>query len=221
MSNYDIYIEEILSRFKEIDQSAHRDVILFYEQNQHAIQQLKLEAYLEIKMCYGNALFEIGRYQEFIPFSQDLLEEVIYHNIEVLGGEDIFEKILFKKAAAHYQILKYQEAEKILWQLIRMNPDNAVAIYLLKRCRIKDQPRALRWIRGASIALFLITALLVAVELLLVRPFLPEYSDVLEISGIVTFLLGIMILLVADGWHRIKSFRDINQAIDRLRSRKT
>ena len=222
MSEYfDTYTEEVFLRFKEIDESAHREIINFYERNQDALIHLDLQSYFEVKIAYSAALFEIGQYSEFIELCDELIEEVIYHNIKYLNDEDIFEKLLFKKAAAYYQQLEYEAAEKILWQLIRMNPKNSIASYLLKRCRIKNQPLFLKRAKSISIFLFLLSACIIAVELLLIQPFFNVYHPEVQIFRTSIFLSGIFLLVLTDGWHRLKSFHDINHAIDEARRRKT
>ena len=217
--SFETYTEEILSRFKEIDESAHRDIIVFYDRNKNHLLHLDLDAYLEIKISYGTALFETGRYLEFIPLCEDLLEEVIYHNIKFFHGEDIFQKLLFRKAAAFYQLLKFEEAEEILWQILRMDPYNAPATYLLKRCRVKSHSNFLRKAKAISIFLFLLSACIIAIELLIIRPFFDNYSLQVDVARTTIFFTGIFILVFSDGWHRLRSFHDVNKVIESLKEK--
>ena len=101
-----------------------------------------------------------------------------------------------------------------------MNPENAAASYLLKRCLIKNQPNYLRRVKGLSVFLFLLAAATIAVELLLIRPFMHAYVDMVEITRIVIILGGLFILFLTDGWHRFQSFHKVNQAADSLKIKK-
>lgn len=218
MSEYfETYTEEVFLRFKEIDESAYREVITFYESNEDVLLHLELSAYLEVRMAYSDALFEIGRYRDFILLCDELIEEVIFHNIKYVGGQDVFEKLLFKKAAAYYHQMNYDEAEHILWQLIRMNPQNSIAAYLLKRCKVKNQPSYLRRAKSVSIFLFLLSATIIAIELLIIQPFFSAYHSNVEIIRSSLFLFGIFLLVISDGWHRLKSFHTVTTAVDRAK----
>lgn len=212
------YQPEIYQQFHEIEETAYHDMVKFYEKHALLIDQLDIEAYFEVKSTYGIALFEIGRYREFIDLSQGLLEGIIYHNIKLIHGEDLYEKLLLKRAAAHYQLLAYDEAEFILRQLIRMNPNNNVAVYLLKRTLIRNQPKSITNVKGVSILLFLTAAALIASELLIVRAFFPEWSDAMESLRNLVFGAGFLALAGADLYHRMISIRVSNRLLEDARA---
>ncbi len=216
--SFDTYPNDIYSRFCSIDESSYREIINFYEQHLDQFLPLEYEDHLDIRVTYGAALFEVGRYDDFILLADDLIESVIYQNIKYLNGEDIFEKLLFKKAAAHYQLMELDQAEKILWELLKMDPTNSAATYLLKRCKIKRQPGYMKSIKAISIFLFLLAAFVIAVELLIIRPFFAGHSDQVEMIRTGIFVCGVCLLLAADGWHRVRSFHEVNRVTDSLRT---
>ncbi len=215
-----IYTDEIYNDFKSIDSSNYHEIVRFCHDQDDRLDHLEMPYFLEVKVMLATAYFELGRYHKFLELADFLLEFTIYHNIQTFQGEDIFQKILFKKAAALYQLLHLSQAEKILWELLKMDPDNAAASYLLKRCLIKNQPGYLRRVKGLSIFLFLLAAATIAVELLLIRPFMQAYVDTVEITRIVIILGGLFILFLTDGWHRFRSFHKVNQAADNLKTKK-
>ncbi len=215
---FDTYTEEVFLRFKEIGESDHREIINFYENNEDVLLHLDLNAYLEVRLAYGAALFETGNYEAFIQLCDELIEEVIYHNIKYIQGADIFETLIFKKAAALYHQMEYDAAEKILWQLIRINPQNSLAAYLLKRCKIRNQSNYLRQAKSISIFLFLLSACIIALELLFIQPFLNHYHKDVQIIRTITFLSGIALLVTSDGLHRLKSFHQVNKAVEEAKN---
>ncbi|MDH3651054.1 MAG: hypothetical protein OEQ53_15310 [Saprospiraceae bacterium] len=214
---FDTYQTDLYSVFKEIEQTAYRDIISFYEGHELSFLHLDHFQLLEIQIAYASALFEVGRYLDFLVINDELLESIIFHNIKLFKGEDVFEKLIFKKAAAHYQLCEFERCEKILWELIKMNPENTVASYLLKRCIIKNQPRFLKRSKSVSIVLFLAAAGIIAIELLVIRPFFDRYSYGVEIIRTSIFLAGILVLILADGWHRVKTFHYVNRKTADLR----
>ena len=211
--HFETYTEEVFLRFKEIDASDHRQIINFYENNEDVLLHLDLQSYLEVKLAYAAALFEIGDHQHFIPLCDELIEEVIYHNITDIEGEDVFETLIFKKAAARYHQLEYDAAEQILWQLIRINPHHVLAAYLLKRCKIRNQPEYLRQAKSISIFLFLLSACIIAAELLFVQPFFSHHHKDVQVFRTIVFLAGIILLVLSDGWHRMRTFHEVNKAV--------
>lgn len=217
MKQSNTYQAEIYEQFQEIDETAFRDIVQFYEHNESTINNLELITYFEIRSAYSMALFEIGRYRDFILLSQDLLEGIIFHNIYILNGDDIYAKVLFKKAAAHYQLLEYDESEKILWDLVRINPNNTVATFLLKRTKIRNQPRYISKLKGVSILLFLLAAVLIAAELLIVRPFFENFAENFEWSRTLIFCSGFLLLVLSDCFHRVQTFHIVNSELDRIR----
>lgn len=197
---------------------AHRDIIRFYEANKQSLPHLEIDEFIEIELGYANALFEVGRYEAFLVAVQYLLEALIYHNIQYVNGEDAYENLLFRKAAAHYQLLELNSASRVLWELLRINPDNQAAAYLLKRCLVKTEPVFLRTAKAISIFLFLLSALIIGFELLLIRPFFDQHANVVEVARIGIFLFALALLIITDGLHRLKSFHTVNKEIEKCRN---
>lgn len=218
-SSFLTYADALMEEYRAIDRSAHREVIKFYEKYKGSFGDLDTAAYLEIELGYCDALFELGRYESFLAVVQYMLESVIFHNIKYLNDEDVFEKLLVRKAAAHFHLEEYRTSQGVLWQVVRMNPHNHTAVYLLKRCLIKSQPTYLNHLRGLSIFLFLLSALVTAVELLAVRPFFEEYASMAETSRLLIFLLAILLLVGSDFLHRMRSFHLVNNELQKLRSK--
>ena len=111
------YHSRIFRDFKEIDAANHRRIIRFYEDKEEDIQRLDFEEYFQLIVAYVNALFEVGAYQKHLLMVDVVIEMTIVHNVERYKGEDIYEKMLFRKAASLYNIMEYAKAEYILREL--------------------------------------------------------------------------------------------------------
>jgi hypothetical protein len=162
---------------------------------------------------YTNALFDLGRYEPFLVRTKFLLETLIFHNVKYLNGEDVYEKLLLRKAAAHYHLMELSTAETVLWQILKMSPDNQAAAYLLKKCMIRQRPEYLRRLQGICIFLFLLSATVIGIELLVVQPFFQQYADEVEQLRIVIFVGALVILMGSHIFHRLRSFHLVNRGI--------
>ncbi|NND33621.1 MAG: hypothetical protein HKN76_13605 [Saprospiraceae bacterium] len=211
------FTDDLIAEYRKIDPAAHRDIIRFYELHKQRLHGLDVEKFLEIELGYTNALFELTRYEAFLVRTKYLLETLIYHNVKYLNGEDVYEKLLLRKAAAHYHILELSTAQTILWQLLKMNPDNQSAAYLVKRCLIRETPDYIRRVQGASIFLFLLSAAMIAVELLIIHPFFSQHAELLEFVRTSVFLSALGLLIGAQIFHRLRSYHFVNTTVQNLK----
>lgn len=200
----------IYQEFKEIDQSEFRHIVSFFETRHDAIQQLPFSEYLELLLVYADALFEIGTYHSYLSVADQIIAITIDHNIKYYHGEDIFYNVLFKKAAAHFNLLEYDKATHILKELIKMNPENDVVVRFLKKCKRQNRPEFLKSTRATSVFLFLLTAAVIAVELFIIRPFFGEYVPEIELVRNVVFSSGWIILISGDLYHRWYTNNEVN-----------
>jgi len=91
--------------FKEIPYNDYRGIVRFYEEYNSEIVHLKFDEYFELLLAYAESLFEIGAYRNHLDICDQAIEITIAHNIKFYQGKDVFFELLFKKAAAHYNLL--------------------------------------------------------------------------------------------------------------------
>ena len=214
------YHSKIYRDFKEIEANAYRQVIHFFEKKEDEIKQLDFEEYFELLVAYVNALFETGAYQKHILTADLVIENTIVHNIEVFKGEDLFRKMLFKKAASLYNILEYDRADYILRELIRIDPFNDDNSMFLKKCLRKKFPDLVNYSRAASIFLFLLTTFVLCIEVLLVRPFYNMHAELVEISRNSTIILACVFWFGGDLIHRWQVEKEVNRFVAGAREEK-
>lgn len=206
--------------FKDIDGSAYHTIVRFYESKSLQIGQLKFETYFDILVDYTNALFETGAYTKHLKEVDLIISLSIKHNIQFYKGQDIYFKSLFQKAAAHYNLLEYKQAEYILRELIKIAPYNSLPIRFLKKCKNQSRPTYIKTGRAISIGLFFIAALIAAIEVMFINPFVPESLSFFEYLWISILGIGIFILIATSLYHKYKMNMEVETLVKRARAKK-
>jgi len=207
------YHSGVYQEFKGIEENEFRSIVRFFESRTDEIVHLNFNEYFELLLTYAEALFEIGTYHSFLAVADQAIVITIEQNIKYYHGEDVFFNILFKKAAAHYNLMEYDKAKHILEELVKMDNGNELTIRFLKKCSRQEKPGYLKSTRAISVFLFLITAGIIAVELCLVRPFFSAYIDLIEIVRNVTFGSGWLILIAGDLFFRWRVNNRVNKFV--------
>jgi len=189
------YHSKIFSEFKKIEPEAYRSLIRYYQEYEEDIKRLDFSEHYELLIAYLEALFEIGSYEKFISIVDPAIELTILNNIKFYKGEDIYKKLLFRKAAAHFNNMEFLQAEHVIRELIKMNPGDDISIRFLKKCLRRRRPRYLTNTRAFSIFLFFLTASIIAIEILIVRTFFKEFTFLVEATRTVIFFSGCGLLL--------------------------
>lgn len=214
------YPSQLYRDFMEIEPSSYHQIIRFVESHEDEMEYIHDEERFELLESYVTALFEVGAYRKHLQQVDRVIEEVIGQNIRFFKGEDIFQKMLFRKAASHYQLLEYSRAEFVLKELLRINPAYADAAQFLKKCRRSKRPRLLRQSKAVSVLLFMLAAVVIAVEVLIVRNFYPEYTQLIETTRLSLMGAGLLVLFGGDLIHRLLIEADVNEFIQEARRRK-
>jgi len=207
------YQSKLYRNFKEIELTDYRGVVRFYEENEDQIQRLDQEEYFELLATYVNSLFEIGAYQKHLLLIDRVVEMTVDRNIQVYQGIDLFGVMLFRKAASLYNIMEYSRAEYILQELTRINPENEEVILFLKKCQRRKSSDIIQCTRASGIFLLLLTALIIAVEVLFIRPFYEMYVPLIERTRFSTFGLACFLLVAGDLIHRWQAERRVNRFV--------
>ncbi len=184
--------EMVYLGFQEIDGASYQEKIRYFERKKPAIAQLSYQLRLEMSLEYVVALFEVGEYKQYLKHVDQLLAKVMDDNIYSVDGDDIYQELLYRKAASLHNVLDYEGANHILTELCKIDPDNEV----YNRTFIKNNADNLRHtgqkVRGIIIALFILAGLIIAVELLIIRPFYEEQVAATELlrNGLFLTALG-------------------------------
>ena len=211
------YRIQVYHDFKEIEGDGHRAITRFYDEREEEINQLEFREYFEILVAYSKALFEIGHYEKQLEIADKIIEISIMHNIQLFQEEDVYFDTLFRKAAAYFHLMQYDKADYILRELLKMNPYHEDIILFLKRCLRKIHPEFVKNARAISILLFLLSALIICIEVLVVRPFFNAYSFDIELIRNAIFIVGVGILIGSDLYHRWKVEKEVNEFVKMIK----
>lgn len=183
--------------FLAIEPRDYHGIIRFYEEREDDIEGLALEELNEMQQTFTHALFEVGAYRQFLTVVDRAILATLegeYTLRDNAGQHEQFEQLLFRKSAAYLQTLQWKKAEHVACELLRINPRHELALLLLRKALRQQDTRINRHTRAASILLFGLSALVILVEVLFVRPFYHQYTAGVELSRNLIFLLGLVVL---------------------------
>jgi len=187
-------IKNLLQDYSRIEKTDYKGKVKFYEAQRSQINELLIKDKFELDVDYACALFELGRYHKSLDILDVLIEFVIRENVFSLEGEDIFHTLLFKKSACHYNLGESDKSKHVLQELIKMDPENSIYETFFKRCYRSEYKQEYRWMGGLVVGLFLLAAIIISIELLIVRPFYYESASMVEICRNAIFTFAILVL---------------------------
>lgn len=201
-------------QFLEIEQDSHHEKVRFFENNKRSIKNMDFDFRIYVWCDYALSVFEIGRYQEFIKLSDELIPLVVEENVYEVRGVSIYEALLFRKGASLFNIHQYREAEYVFSELckIEKEPINKKA---WRKAKYRILKSSVRFMEAASVLFFITTAVLIGIELLIVITLYPEYSRIMEIIRLGTFGLGLLTIFSTELYIKLKSNKDYNQLISK------
>jgi len=214
------YHSKVYRDFKEVEATAFRTIIRFYESFENEIRKLEFGEYFELLIAYTNALFEVGSYQKHLLMADVAIEASVMHNIKFFGGVDIFHQMLFKKAASCYHSKDYPKADYILRELIRIDPFDKDAILFLKKCLRRMRPDLIQNTRAASVFLFFMVIVLVCVEVLAVNNFYERYHPLVKAARNTVFFLAWAVLIAGDLRHRWRVNKEVENFVAAIKKKK-
>jgi tetratricopeptide (TPR) repeat protein len=209
------YSHPTSKHFASIDSGEYREKIRFVNIHRKDLKSLPLMEYLLVMDGYAEALFEMGRFPEHIKVADHLIELSILHNVYELGEKDLYFESLFQKAASLYNLERYDDSIYILKQLLGIKASNESCRLFLINCYVRKQAKLLNRIRSVSLVLLLSSAVVIAIELLLVRPIWPNITDPVEFTRNALFLSGAGMLIIGEVGVRYKAVSKMYDHVNR------
>jgi tetratricopeptide (TPR) repeat protein len=206
----------LYAHFKEVGDHSFRSVVQFWDAHYEEILQLPISRYFEMLNEYGRALFELGKYKNYLDVAEEILELSIEYNISVWENKDVIQHTLVKKAAAHYHLHETDKAEHLLIELLKIKRDHKTARHLLERCMMRKKRHQNQGWKAATIILMLSSAFVVAIELCLVRPYWESMATYFELFRNGLFILGLAVWASGEVYHRIQIKRACRGLIGEL-----
>ena len=214
------YSSEIFNAFKKIKAKDYRTIVRFYEEHQLQILTLKYEERFELLIAYIESLFETGAYQKYLDIVYDAIEISIMNNIKIHKGYNIFQRLLFRKAASHYHLIQYDQAEHILKELVKICPSEDTYIRFLQKCMRRQKPSYLKTARAFGIVCFFVSAAIILIELFYVRHFYQAYTSIVELSRNLIFALGCISIIAGESFYFWKTRRFVHSFVKKVKAEK-
>ncbi|MBP7821430.1 MAG: hypothetical protein KA010_00810 [Saprospiraceae bacterium] len=192
--------------FLRIFPNAHRAFVNFFEENIQDINELPPDELFDIYLTYTDSLYNLEMYDKYIKYSEQILITSINSNSVQYQSEQLYENTLFRMAKAHYSLYQYHKCDHLLKELIRLDPTNDEAIELYRKSIIQQVPQYTYQIRAYSLYLFLLTAVIILIEICIIRQFYSEFTRAVELTRTITLFIGIVILILESLYRRWKIY---------------
>ena len=188
---------QLYRQLRDVDPNDAQRIIRMYEEREREIGRLDVEEHFELTVYYADALFSTGAYRPHLMMVDLVIQNCMLHNITTVPGVegDVFEHLLFRKIVSAYRLGDYDLAARVGRELVRINPEREIYVRLLRIIYFRRQRSLLQFGRGSFIFCILLAAAAITLQLLMVRPFFPGYSDRVETLILVFFVAGITLLL--------------------------
>ncbi|WP_020535060.1 hypothetical protein [Lewinella cohaerens] len=203
--------------FLAIEPKNYHAVIRFYEQWEEQIAKLDDDQHYDLLFAFTNALFEVGAYRQFLAVVDQavLISLDESYRKEQLQKQHLFEQLLFRKAAAFVQTIEPAKAEHVVRELLRINPNHALAALLLRKT-LRQQNTSINTVtRATAILMFGLSALIILIEILIIRSFYDMYTLGVELSRNLIFLGGLLILIIGEVLTRWRAYRHARQFLNK------
>lgn len=161
--------------YHRLGDTSFRDRVRYYEDHRTRLNELDFSKRIEVDLDYSMCLFEIGKYHRYLGIVDRLIETVIIENIYEFNGGNIYNNLLFRKAACLYNTGQFQKSEKVLKALARLDKENAEARLLFSKCKRKQNRGWYEGIKAIAMVMFISAMSLGFMEILIVKPFYNEY----------------------------------------------
>ncbi len=209
MQRKSIQSKNLLLAFRRMSDGAWMDIIKLYENHQIEVERLDLDAELEIKHLYLEALHEIKDYQVLILASSLFVPLTLDSELNPELGRHYFEDALYWKSNAQIKLMDYENAAHTLRQLVKMNPREKVYQQRLLRCLFIMKPDYVRTMRAVSVFLFFAAAIVVLLEIFIINTFYFQYLEIVQYLRSGLFVSALLFLSLGDVWHWLGCRREM------------
>lgn len=180
--------ETLFYQFKQIDKGSYREKVNFFKKYSDEINQLEIDSNIGIRIEACEALFELSQFYFVLEMVDPLLEDIIVENFYQYEGRDAFQSMLFKKAAALYNLNKCDKSKKILIEILRLNPEDELSRYLTKKILKEERKSMDLKVYAWSIAILILGTIFFLLKFLIIDPF---FEAQIGIFSIFSYAFGI------------------------------
>ena len=190
------HYSQLYRRLRDLDPHDYQRVIRTYEERETEIGRLDVLEHFELTVYYVDALYYTGAFRQHQLMVDLVIETGIRHNIVEVEGVsgDIFQHLLFHKAAAAFRLRHFDVAIHVARELIRIDAGRELYVRFLRAALFKEQTATLQFGRAGFILCILLAAFMITINLLVVANFYPMYASTLQTVIALVFVAGIVCL---------------------------
>ena len=188
---------------------AFRDKVSYYESNKALVHYLTYEERIDVDLDYLLCLFEIGKYHKFLSKVDSSIELVIMDNIFFFNEVNIYNDLLFKKAACLYNTGQYKKSEQMLKSILKLEPTNDSARMLFGKCKRKQGRDWYESTKAIAVVMFLSAFGIAIAELLIIKPFYNEFAPTFSMLKFTCFIVGMLALIANELFLRFTIAKEI------------
>ncbi|MFM2394218.1 MAG: hypothetical protein RLZZ546_2200 [Bacteroidota bacterium] len=174
---------------------SHHEKIRYYNDSIKSMANISFDEWIDMSIDHSLVLFELGKYEKFLYLVDELIETVVKENIYTYGGKDVFKELLFRKAAANYNLEDYRQAETLVLQLIKIDEENTLYKLLYAKIINKKLFHTKKILRFSGVIMILASIIMKILDIFIVEPFYYQYHIgfnytylCLGIAGILTYV---------------------------------
>ncbi len=196
------HYSQIYRQLRDLDPHDYQRVIRRYEEKEDELGRLDALEHFEITVYYVDALYQTGAYRQHQLMVDLVIEASIRECFEVVDGfsQDIFQFMLFRKAAAAYRLRDFDTAIHVGRELVRIDNERDLYVRFLRAALFKQQVGVLQFGRAAFIFCILITALIITINLLVITNFYPALEHSFQWAIGLVFACGFLVLTGSYGF---------------------
>ncbi len=191
------HYSQIYRQLRDLDPHDYQRVIRRYEEKEDELGRLDALEHFELTVFYVDALYQTGAFRQHQLMVDLVIEASIRECFVVVEGfsQDVFQFMLFRKAAAAYRLRDFDTAIHVGRELVRIDSGRDLYVRFLRVALFKQQVRVLQFGRAAFIFCILFTALIITVNLLVVANFYPRLEAYFQWAIGLTFATGLLLLI--------------------------
>ncbi len=217
-TDYSVLSSSVYIAFRSIPKKGWNEVIKLYETKSVQVALLPTPKRLDVLHMYVESLHEIKDYLKLQEVVGELIMLSLSDEIPVDVGRPYYEDALFWKADASLNLMSYKESTNILQQLIRLNPRERMYARKLVRATYNDKPNYVRKFKAVAVVLFFLSAAVILLEIMIVKPFYGMHTASVEWLRNMLFLSALGTVASVELFHwlncELKVKRLIQSALD-------
>ncbi len=207
-------IEKLMyDEFLSIAKDGYQEKVRYYERNKSDIRKLAFDVRIIIELHYATSLYKLQEYYSFLDKADYLITTVIAENINLLDGKDIFRELVYMKAMALHKTIDYYKADYVFKELVRMDATEPKFIEGFRNNAYELYKYKYKNLNAVSVLFFILSAMIIGVELLMIRPLYPEYVYYVEMVRNILFFSGVGTIIFLEGYTRYKSNRTLQNIL--------